>query len=945
MDNKQNFPDPRGSEWRRWDLQIHTPGTKLSNQYKVDDPEKDVWDEFIGYIKKSDVDVFGITDYFSIDRYIHFIEKIKSDTDIKRKVFFPNIEFRLDVSLNEATEQLQCHLIFDNQLATSKIKLFLSRLSLTNKKPDGSPYYCTDEDIIACGGYDSISISKDDLDKALQNNFGKSRPYFIVGVASGMGSLRAANTKIKKRLADEFDKFCDIFFGNRLNRDFYLRRDRYEDKNIEAIPKPVITCSDSHSFQDLNNYLKKQYQGENGEITKDITWIKSDKSFDGLMQIKYEPDERVKIGYDQPDQKKSYYVIDKIGFLDNTGQKNFTSDPIEINQNLTTIIGGKSTGKSLLLHYLAKTIDCNEVEERLLECDSESIYNFDDDTDFNFEVIWADGQKMLLTDERDNEAERKILYIPQNYLDKLTKKNVKSRETINNFIKNVLLQDESLRKKHDSFSSQIKTLCKSIQLGITNLYQIRQELIEIHNTIKELGNENGIEKYINYLKKAADEIKNKSGLSLEEKTKYEKLLELEQSSLNTISKLSEDKKYIKEFKSFLDCQFSAIIETKDEYVKYISTDEVKKAFLDKFSELQLIKKKNQSSIDEILTLIERKEKDDKSSLKESGEELGPIMTKIKLQEELKRKIDAIKEEQAKLNKIFFARKIFASKKELFNSEKENLINAYKEIFDSYDSLRNEFKKFENNFDDISLSISIGFKEKEFNEEVINRCLNKPDIKRIISGFEWKEEFEYKFNPIKHNKFISQLFFNVLNNKIKTIKNISAKDALLKILEDYFELEFNISFKNDSLDKMSPGKKGLVLLRLLIDLSNEEWPILLDQPDDDLDNRSIYIDLVTFLKKKKKHRQMIMITHNPNLVVGADAEEVIVANQDGQEVGRENKKFRFEYVSCALENSFQKTKREESAILFRKGIRQHVCEILEGGKEAFQKREKKYCFEP
>lgn len=54
-------------------------------------------------------------------------------------------------------------------------------------------------------------------------------------------------------------------------------------------------------------------------------------------------------------------------------------------------------------------------------------------------------------------------------------------------------------------------------------------------------------------------------------------------------------------------------------------------------------------------------------------------------------------------------------------------------------------------------------------------------------------------------------------------------------------------------------------------------------------------------------------------------------------------FRFEYVSGALENAFELTEREEKAILFRKGIRQHVCEVLEGGKEAFQKREQKYSF--
>ena len=159
------------------------------------------------------------------------------------------------------------------------------------------------------------------------------------------------------------------------------------------------------------------------------------------------------------------------------------------------------------------------------------------------------------------------------------------------------------------------------------------------------------------------------------------------------------------------------------------------------------------------------------------------------------------------------------------------------------------------------------------------------------------------------------------------------------------MDFKITYKNDPLDKMSPGKKGLVLLRLLVDLSNEEWPILLDQPEDDLDNRSVYDDLVSFVKKRKKQRQILIVTHNPNLAVGADAEQVVVANQEGQEKGRDNRKFKFEYVSGALENSFELSEARQKTILFRKGIRQHVCEVLEGGKEAFQKRERKYSFRP
>ena len=272
-----------------------------------------------------------------------------------------------------------------------------------------------------------------------------------------------------------------------------------------------------------------------------------------------------------------------------------------------------------------------------------------------------------------------------------------------------------------------------------------------------------------------------------------------------------------------------------------------------------------------------------------------------------------------------------------------LLKPTAEIYSGYDAARNEFKKYEDKFEDISLNISVGFNEQRFNEEVIHSFLNKSDIKRNISGVDRKDEYEYQFDPRKHLTFITNILNGVVGEKIKTIKSRSAKDAVIKILEDYFVLDFKITYKNDPLDQMSPGKKGLVLLRLLIDLSNEEWPILLDQPEDDLDNRSVYNDLVSFVKKKKKRRQIVIVTHNPNLVVGADAEQVIVANQEGQERERDNRKFKFEYVSGALENTFELSEAEQKAILFRKGQRQHVCEVLEGGKEAFQIRERKYSF--
>lgn len=125
-------------------------------------------------------------------------------------------------------------------------------------------------------------------------------------------------------------------------------------------------------------------------------------------------------------------------------------------------------------------------------------------------------------------------------------------------------------------------------------------------------------------------------------------------------------------------------------------------------------------------------------------------------------------------------------------------------------------------------------------------------------------------------------------------------ALERLFSDWFYIHYTVKSGDDTISNMSPGKKALVLLEMIVNLENSKCPILIDQPEDDLDNRSIFTDLVSYLKAKKHERQIIVVTHNANVVVGADAEEVIIANQRGKE--SPNREKRFEYRTGAIENS-------------------------------------------
>ncbi len=127
--------------------------------------------------------------------------------------------------------------------------------------------------------------------------------------------------------------------------------------------------------------------------------------------------------------------------------------------------------------------------------------------------------------------------------------------------------------------------------------------------------------------------------------------------------------------------------------------------------------------------------------------------------------------------------------------------------------------------------------------------------------------------------------------------------------------------------MAEGKRAFVLLVLKLERGEENCPLLIDQPEDDLDNRAIVKELVTYLKKQNKKRQVFIVTHNANIVVASDSENVIIANEHDSENSNPNST-KYYYRNGSLEN---------------KQIRKSVCEILEGGKDAFKQRESRYNF--
>jgi len=191
--------------------------------------------------------------------------------------------------------------------------------------------------------------------------------------------------------------------------------------------------------------------------------------------------------------------------------------------------------------------------------------------------------------------------------------------------------------------------------------------------------------------------------------------------------------------------------------------------------------------------------------------------------------------------------------------------------------------------------------------------------------------------------IEKIFKEIMIGSYSILPRIEKKQAIKNLLEDYFFDYWKITYKNDKLGEMSTGKASFVILMLIIGLSKSKSPILIDQPEDNLDNRSITRDLMNYLKNKKTERQIIVVTHNSNIVVNSDAENVIVSNQKGQNDLESTSEYLFDYINGPIEKT-QLLNNSETDLLKSMGIREHIAEIVEGGKDAFILREKKYRFE-
>lgn len=978
---------PKGSEWRKWDLHVHTPKS-IIQEYGGD--TKAVWDAYISKIASlpPEVKVIAVTDYLFCDGYEYLLTRKDEIPNID--LIIPNIEFRLNTFSGQAgnSKRHNFHILFDPSVSVQDIRDQLLNCLSTGyliednaewnqtptprsledlgKKikaaaPTGNTVHSkTDLEV----GFENVTYKRETIEELLKKSPFKGKYIIAIGYSEWDHS-RWDQSAAEKRTLINSAKFCltNLDDPSKISEN----RDDLKQNKLNSL---ILHSSDAHNLDNIG---------------KTLLWIKADPTFAGLKQVLNEPEARVFIGDNYPNLKPDHKVIKKISIPQSNGwfSDNFE---IELNRDLITIIGGRGSGKSALAEAIAYGAGSRDnSEDAFLK---KATKHKNSITGTKIKIDWADESSTEFEVGKLMEDQGLVQYLPQGAVEDLCSH--RNSEKLQKQIENVIFQklDDTERMGASDFEElrtrilsgfkyekeQVVEKINDINHKIGDLVSVLKNLPEKEKQLAEKKAE--LERLNKSLPELpAEDKKGQEELAklAEAKKKYEtKIVEL-QSKLNKISdvetKVKIFKSKIKEFKDEINILLTGLDITESSVFDVtFDEDAIKKALnaeKDVIAEqLKTIKQGNKKEVAKLLSVEETELSFDNlqelnKGIEDKQKETRAFeTTKLKYQQQKKTiltvesSIKAIDGEIARIKSESTPEKerlekerfeIYGTYFELLKSEKSKMEELYKPLQDSLLAGTDTDKK-------LIFEAQINYRLEPHNKaglDIIDRS-RKGNFREIDSLKKVLSEHSDEF--IRH-----EFDLTIIEKKLKeTLVNFSTFEDSEILIEDqlrenhnledfynwlfdptYFEIISSLKFDDTDLYLLSPGQKGIILLILYLKIDEADYrPLIIDQPEENLDNLSVYRDLIEYFRDRKQYRQIIMVTHNPNLVVNTDAEQIIVANYNGKRIPK------LEYCSGSLEDQAIKIPDVEIE-KFEDGIIEQVCNILEGGEPAFAKRKKKY----
>lgn len=912
----------------------------------------------------SEISVIGVTDYLGIENYLRVMRLHEEGNFPSLQLVVPNIEFRVLPATNKVPGA-NVHLLIDpsDRDHPAKIRQALSFLRFSYL---GNDYGCSREHLIALGrasqgaalddeaayrrGVEQFRPDRDQFVQWLRNQEWLHK-HSLIGVAAGGDGLSGWEWEgALHATREDLSRLSNFIFSGRPGEiEFWLLRAPEMDVDWAVklgAPKPCLHGSDAHS-------LEKLFQPD----LKRFCWIKGDPTFDGLRQVVFEPELRVHIGPLPPEPADPHRIIDCIEISDPHGW--FATTRIEFNAGLVAVIGQKGSGKSALAELIAATCGAWKDEERAFLARAGRELN-----GLSVRLRWLTGEALDWEHAgAPGTAYPSARYLSQSFVEKLCAGEGSSSEELVEEIEAVIFESlpESERLGHGSFEElrRSRTLdpVDAAESARSKVSALIAEEAELRNSQRLLPEK---EKRLEALKKEQRDLT--SQLPKVEAGKpgqaVAKLQAVQQRAARLESDEAADKKALLTIRN-LRARLKAFARDMQNF----GEDVVKQALAAGIPALdtEVFRPVFPGSVEK--PLAERAAFLEARIAGRRGGEgaAGTPGTLNALNLEIEALQKALAEDRAlRLRLVQQTSRVSEIEKEVArlsaevegarSSQAQRLAALARERTEAYQSLWAAMGEERQVLSDLYRAVQIDRNVLEFSVDIavdtdgwLERGLDLFDRRKgvpfgsiealrqkCVSVFraEWQSG-----DPVRALGVSEALLEELRGMARKGVLGLRASYSNRNLLEwvfstEHLRLVYGLTHRGVELRKLSPGTKGIVLLMVYLSLDRRDsTPLVIDQPEENLDNESIYGHLVEYFREAKKRRQVILITHNPNLVVNTDADQVIIARNERQDDGRPL----LSYESGSLEYSDPPDA----------GVREQVCRILEGGEAAFRKRERRY----
>lgn len=902
-----------------------------------------------------------------VNFHVIFADQSKISVDKIRSQFLNTLSTGYKLS-PDFVDKLDWNAIPTRESLSDLGQMIIDSVPAEKRKDFGSPLI---------EGFNNLNY---DYDKIINNL--KQNTYFDGNYFTAIGKTEWENLEWNDHsIADKKNVInrSNFVFTSAISPDSLVQA---KNKLVEQkVNSRLLDCSDSHyyseseekdrigkcytwikadtSFEGLRQILFEPGRIFLGEIPPKINYVSENKT-------KY---------------IKSIEIKKKQG---STISEKWFNQKIELSKDLIAIIGNKGSGKSALVDIIGLLGNTKIKRDHFPFLNQGQFLKESKANNFVANLTWESSEESGFTElgkNVNNDSVEMVRYIPQNYFEEICNQLTQSSEDSDFYreLSKVIFSHVNISERlgKEDIDQLINHHREEIDIAIRQselkLNQVNKKIIEIEDKMKPeykriLENKIStkkkeieslvepqkitkpnqdepkikriaeiIEKYKSSLKEkeniydTANETNKKLHISLVDIEKLRRKIEnFENAYKELIRDLDSDKKQLMDSAISLTINFeifdNKITEIKsqitknNEEIQLIETEisKVKGQIIEKQNELDKPNKEYQ----EYVTKFEIWNNKKKELI---GNETTPESLKYFEQQLLD-----LKDIESKLSKLFSER--FDICKEILTKKLETS-TIYSRL---YSPVQN-FIESQQLSDEFKLKFSVSIEIEGFSEAFFGY------ISRGVAGSFYRvEEGGIKLTSIVNSnnynsfdqvqQFINQVIDHLSFDRREGKGNaIALEDQLLNKKErlnfynflfglNYLKPRFILKLGDKDIQMLSPGEKGTLLLVFYLLIDQDRIPLLIDQPEQNLDNQTVYKLLVECVKKAKQYRQIIVVTHNPNLAVVCDADQIICTKIE---------KTKFNEVSYeigAIENP---------------KINKKIIDILEGTKPAFDQRRFKY----